>query len=139
MPWIRSAACPNSKSARCASRPTRATPMTKPRLVVVGNGMAGARLLEDLVNRGARDRFDLVVFGDEACGNYNRILLSSVLSRSHKSEDIFLNPRSWYAAHGVTFHAGQRVDRIDLDHKAVSAGDVREQYDTLVIATGSSP
>ena len=81
--------------------------MAKERLVVIGNGMAGARLVEDLIKRGGRDRFDVTVFGDEPCGNYNRILLSSVLSGSHKPDDIFLNPISWYAANGVTLHAGQ--------------------------------
>jgi NAD(P)H-nitrite reductase large subunit len=60
------------------------------RLVVVGNGMAGARLLEDLVKRGGRDLFDMTVFGEESCGNYNRILLSGVLSRSHQPDAIFL-------------------------------------------------
>ena len=110
------------------------------RLVVIGNGMAGARLLEDVIARGGRDRFDMVVFGDEPCGNYNRILLSSVLSRSHKADDIFINPTSWYAANGITLHAGRPVERIDLPRRTVhAADDIEEPYDTLVIATGSSP
>jgi NAD(P)H-nitrite reductase large subunit len=110
------------------------------RLVVIGNGMAGARLLEDLVKRGGRDRFEMTVFGDEPCGNYNRILLSSVLSRSHQPDDIFINPISWYAANGITLHAGRAVETIDLQHKVVrAAGGISETYDTLVIATGSSP
>ena len=113
--------------------------MAKQRLIVIGNGMAGARLVEDLVKRGGRDRFDVTVFGDEPCGNYNRILLSSVLSGSHQPEDIFLNPISWYAANGVTLHAGQRVDRIDLARKRVDASDVSAPFDALVIATGSNP
>src|SRR5712691_11551004 len=93
-----SAECRSSKCAPSASKPAERSVMTaRERLVVIGNGMAGARLIEDLINRGARDRFDITVFGDEACGNYNRILLSSVLSRSHKPEDIFINPASWYA------------------------------------------
>ena len=75
--------------------------MKRQRLVVIGNGMAGARLLEDIIARGGREQFDLTVFGDEPCGNYNRILLSSVLSRSHKPEDIFINPLSWYADNDV--------------------------------------
>jgi NAD(P)H-dependent nitrite reductase large subunit len=113
--------------------------MADERLVVIGNGMAGARLVEDLVKRGGGDRFGVTVFGDEPCGNYNRILLSSVLSGSHKPEDIFLNPISWYAANGVTLHAGERVERIDLERKRVVTSEVSEPYDTLVIATGSSP
>src|SRR6187549_3534063 len=110
------------------------------RLIVIGNGMAGARLVEDLIQRGGRERFEMIVFGDEPCGNYNRILLSSVLSGSHKPDDIFINPTSWYAASGVTLHAGKLVERIDLGERLVhAAGGVSEQYDTLVIATGSSP
>ena len=114
--------------------------MAKERLVVIGNGMAGARLVEDLIKRGGGNRFDVTVFGDEPCGNYNRILLSSVLSGSHRPDDIFLNPISWYAANGVTLHAGRRVERIDVRSRHVHAADgVSEPYDRLVIATGSSP
>ncbi len=114
--------------------------MSKERLVVIGNGMAGARFVDDLFGRGGGDRFEVVMFGDEPCGNYNRILLSSVLSRSHKPDDIFINPMSWYAARHITLHAGRRVERIDVRAKQVVAGDgLAEQYDKLVIATGSSP
>ena len=113
--------------------------MSKERLVIIGNGMAGARLVADVLSRGGGTRFDIAVFGDEACGNYNRILLSSVLSRSHKPEDIFINPLSWYAANNITLHAGTRVEHIDLRAKrVVGARNVSEAYDTLVIATGSS-
>ncbi len=112
----------------------------KQRLVIVGNGMAGARLAEDVITRGGGDQFDLVVFGDEPHGNYNRILLSSVLSRSHKADDIFLNPLSWYAANGVTLHAGVAVEAIDLARRQIlGSRGVSERYDKLVIATGSSP
>ena len=63
-----------------------------------------------------------------------------MLSRSHKPEDIFINPLSWYAAKGITLHAGTRVEQIDLRAKrVVAAGGASERYDTLVIATGSSP
>ena len=114
--------------------------MSKERLVVIGNGMAGARFVDDLFVRGGRGRFDVVMFGDEPCGNYNRILLSSVLSRSHKPDDIFINPMSWYAARNITLHAGKRVERIDVRAKRVVAVDaLAEHYDKLIIATGSSP
>ena len=114
--------------------------MSKERLVVIGNGMAGARLVDDLFSRGGGNRFDVVMFGDEPYGNYNRILLSSVLSRSHKPDDIFINPISWYASKGITLHAGKRIDRINLPEKQVIAADgFVERYDKLVIATGSSP
>ena len=109
----------------------------KRRLVVVGNGMAGARLAEDVRARGG-DQFEIAVFGDEPHGNYNRILLSSVLAGSHAPKDIFINPLSWYAENGVTLHAGVRVDAIDVTAKrALGAGGIVEPYDTLVLATGS--
>ncbi len=102
--------------------------------------MAGARFVDDLLVRGGGDRFDVVMFGDEPCGNYNRILLSSVLSRSHKPDDIFINPMSWYTAKGITLHAGKRVEQIDLARKhVIAAGGLSERYDKLIVATGSSP
>jgi NAD(P)H-dependent nitrite reductase large subunit len=113
---------------------------TKQHLVVVGNGMAGARLVEDVLARGGGDRFRISVFGDEPCGNYNRILLSGVLAGSHRSDDIFLNPLSWYEANAVTLHAGVRVDSIDVPARQVhGANGLTEAYDALVIATGSRP
>ena len=62
------------------------------RLVVIGNGMAGARFVEELLARGGGDRFEIAMFGDEPYGNYNRILLSGVLAGTHEPEDIFINP-----------------------------------------------
>jgi len=113
---------------------------SKRRLVVVGNGMAGARLVEDVLARDGGSRYHMTVYGDERCGNYNRILLSSVLARSHDSKSIFINPLSWYADNGVVLHAGVRVEAIDLRAKrVVGAGGTGEPYDTLVIATGSKP
>ncbi|MBI3493930.1 MAG: FAD-dependent oxidoreductase [Acidobacteria bacterium] len=113
---------------------------SRERLVVIGNGMAGARLVEETLAGGGRDRFEVTVFGEEPCGNYNRILLSSVLAGSHNPDDTFINPLSWYAANGVTLHAGVRVDAIDVSAKQViGTTGIVEPYDTLVIATGSSP
>ncbi len=112
----------------------------KRRLVVVGNGMAGARLVEDVLARGGGDQFRIAVFGDEPCGNYNRILLSGVLAGTHRPDDIFLNPLSWYEANAVTLHAGVRVDSIDVPSRQVrGANGLVEPYDALVIATGSRP
>jgi nitrite reductase (NADH) large subunit len=109
------------------------------RLVVIGNGMAGARLVEDVL---AADpgRFTVTMFGDEPYGNYNRILLSNVLNGAQDAKEIFLNPLAWYEENNVTLHAGRRVTRIDREAKVVYAGDdVAEPYDHLVIATGSKP
>ena len=112
----------------------------KQRLVVIGNGMAGARLVEEVVARGGSDLFEIVVFGDEPYGNYNRILLSSVLAGTHDPKDIFINPLAWYEEKGVTLHAGKRVSTIDRSAKVVRTADgLVEPYDRLVIAIGSSP
>ncbi|HZA49982.1 MAG TPA: nitrite reductase large subunit NirB, partial [Myxococcaceae bacterium] len=110
------------------------------RLIVIGNGMAGARFVEELLARGGGERFQIAIFGDEPYGNYNRILLSGVLARSHPPEEIFINPLSWYQEHGVQLHAGTRAARIDFDAKVVHGTDgVVERYDKLVIATGARP
>ena len=87
-------------------------PAARPRLVVVGNGMAGMRALEELVAL-APDLYDVTVFGAEPHPNYNRILLSPVLAGEQAFDDIVLNPLAWYREHGVTLHAGKRVAAID--------------------------
>jgi nitrite reductase (NADH) large subunit len=110
----------------------------QPRLVVIGNGMAGARLVEDVLAQD-RHRFQVTMFGDEPYGNYNRILLSNVLNGSQDAKEIFLNPLGWYARNNVTLHAGQRVTRIDRAEQVVHAGDLAVPYDRLVLATGSRP
>lgn len=114
--------------------------MSRPRLVVVGNGMAGGRLLEELVARGGAERYEITVFGDEPGGCYNRILLSDVLNGSRDAGDIWLNPADWYARSGITLHAGERVVAVDRHARTVrsSAGRVAG-YDHLVFATGSRP
>jgi nitrite reductase (NADH) large subunit len=111
------------------------------RLVVIGNGMGGARFVEELIARRGRARFDIVMFGDEPYGNYNRILLSNVLAGSHEPKDIFLNTLQWYEQNGITLHAGVRVESIDRSAKTVHAvtGALREPYDRLVFATGAKP
>ena len=115
----------------------------KRKLVIIGNGMAGARLAEDVLARGGREMFDIVIFGDEPYGNYNRILLSGVLSGSHDPKDIFINPLAWYETNGVKLRAGVRVTAIDRASKhvvgAANHNKVTETYDYLVMATGSSP
>src|SRR5262245_43232467 len=112
----------------------------KRKLVIIGNGMAGARLAEDALARGGRDLFDIVIFGDEPYGNYNRILLSGVLGGSHDPKDIFINPLSWYETNGVKLRAGARVTAIDREAtRVIGENGATEYYDNLVIATGSSP
>ena len=107
--------------------------------MVIGNGMAGARFVEEMVSLGGQEFYDITVIGEETWGNYNRILLSGVLSGSHDPDDIFINPLSWYEENGVTLHAGTRVIGIDRKGKmAYGAGGLLLPYDKLVIATGSS-
>lgn len=88
--------------------------MTKNRtqLVVIGNGMAGMRALEELLKM-SPDEFEITVFGAEPQPNYNRILLSPVLSGEMPFEDTILNGWDWYKEHGITLHAGKTVSKID--------------------------
>jgi nitrite reductase (NADH) large subunit len=112
----------------------------KQKLVVVGNGMAGARAVEEVLERGGAGMFDIVVFGQEPYGNYNRILLSHILSGEQDSSEIFINPPEWYAENGVTLHAGEPVVAIDRAARTVTSGKgTSESYDMLLIATGSRP
>src|ERR1700731_615270 len=112
--------------------------MARLRLVVVGNGMAGARAVEEVLLRGGGNQFDIVMFGDEPYGNYNRILLSSILSGAQDPREIFINPLDWYRENNIVLHAGAPVVDINLAAKVVtSASGIREAYDKLLIATGS--
>src|SRR5437764_4248481 len=94
----------------------------KPRLVMVGNGMAGVRTLEELLKL-APDAYDVTVFGDEPHANYNRILLSPVLAGEQTLQEIMLNDRDWYAANGITLHLRKRVVAIDRAKRQVKADD----------------
>jgi nitrite reductase (NADH) large subunit len=108
------------------------------RLVVVGNGMAGARAVEEILARGGNERFAITVFGDEPYGNYNRILLSNVLAGSDDAGEIYLNPLDWYADNNIDLRAGVRVVRIDPFAHLVHADDGSTvRYDKLILATGS--
>ena len=110
------------------------------RLVVIGNGMAGARTVEEILERGGRERFTITMFGEEPYGNYNRILLSNVLSGVEDEADIFLNSLPWYVENGIDLRAGLRVERIDRYARTLRAADGSvTPYDKLVIATGSRP
>jgi nitrite reductase [NAD(P)H] large subunit len=111
--------------------------MANMKLVVVGNGMAGARAVEEVLARGG-ERFDIVMFGAEPYGNYNRILLSSLLSGAQDASEIFIHPLEWYERNAIKLHAGATVSEIDRAAKVViSANGIRESYDKLLIATGS--
>jgi nitrite reductase (NADH) large subunit len=112
--------------------------MARQKLVVIGNGMAGARAVEEVLARGGGEQFDIVMFGDEVYGNYNRILLSNLLNGSQTQDDILINPLDWYRENGIKLHSGERVEAVDRAAKVVvSNNGVREHYDKLLIATGS--
>ncbi|GGX91766.1 NAD(P)/FAD-dependent oxidoreductase [Massilia dura] len=111
----------------------------KPSLVVIGNGMAGMRTVEELLAL-APDLYDITVFGAEPHGNYNRILLSPVLAGEKSVDDIMLNTRAWYEENGITLHAGDPVVHIDRKRRLVRARSGHEvRYDRLLLATGSKP
>ncbi|KQV90744.1 hypothetical protein ASD15_01310 [Massilia sp. Root351] len=111
----------------------------KPALVVIGNGMAGMRTVEEL-HKLAPDLYDITVFGAEPYGNYNRILLSPVLAGEKTVDDIMLHTREWYESHNITLHAGDPVVHIDRRKRIVRAQSGKEvRYDRLLLATGSKP
>jgi nitrite reductase (NADH) large subunit len=109
------------------------------RLVVVGNGMAGMRTVEELLAR-APDRYEITIIGAEPQPNYNRILLSSVLAGEKTIDEIIINSREWYEEHGVTLFAGATATAIDRSAKCVTlARGESVSYDKLLLATGSKP
>lgn len=117
------------------------TPMRTPKqsLVVVGNGMAGMRTVEELLKLD-RDLYDITVFGAEPHGNYNRILLSPLLAGEKQVDDIMLHTRQWYLDNGIVLHAGDPVVKIDRRRRFVHSQSGREvPYDRLLLATGSAP
>ena len=110
-----------------------------PKLVVIGNGMAPGRMLEELFKL-APSKFDVTIFNAEPRVNYDRIMLSPVLAGERTYEDIIIHDDSWYQEHSVTLHKGLRVTEIDRSARTVTAADGSlTPYDKLVIATGSSP
>ncbi|MCB1785142.1 MAG: nitrite reductase large subunit NirB, partial [Gammaproteobacteria bacterium] len=111
----------------------------KQRLVVIGNGMAGIRAVEELLKL-EPELYEITVFGSEPHPNYNRIMLSPVLAGDKEVNDIILNPLDWYRDHGITLHSGSEVTGIDRVGQLVQTQDgVQTPYDRLLIATGSMP
>ncbi|MEN6585556.1 MAG: nitrite reductase large subunit NirB [Sulfuricella sp.] len=113
--------------------------MQKLKLVMVGNGMAGVRTLEEVLKL-APDLYDITVFGAEPYANYNRIMLSPVLAGEQTIQDIMLNDVDWYAEHGIRLHLNKKIVKIDRKARVVVAEDGTEAgYDRLILATGSTP
>ncbi|MBI3008514.1 MAG: NAD(P)/FAD-dependent oxidoreductase, partial [Candidatus Omnitrophica bacterium] len=130
----------------------------KKKLVVIGNGMAGARVVEEILRRAA-DKFEITMFGSEPYGNYNRILLSNVLNQTQRAQEILMNPLTWYQENNIKLCLGFKATHISPESKMVTARQlpkgfpgyakseyhldyapaIREPYDYLIIATGSRP
>ena len=111
----------------------------RPHLVVVGNGMAGCRAVEEILARDAH-KFRITIFGAEPRVNYNRIMLSPLLAGEKSFADIVINDEAWYADNGITLIAGDPVVSIDRTAQAVTSKSGRtEYYDRLLLATGSDP
>jgi nitrite reductase (NADH) large subunit len=109
------------------------------RLVVIGNGMAGCRAVEEVLARDP-NRYDITVFGAEPRVNYNRIMLSPVLAGEKQFEDIVINDEAWYRDHAITLHVGRAVTAVDAEAKTVTAeGGLTVPYDKLLLANGSDP
>ncbi|MFL5184916.1 MAG: nitrite reductase large subunit NirB [Microvirga sp.] len=109
------------------------------KLVVIGNGMAAGRALEELFER-APGAYEVTIFGAEPRVNYNRIMLSPVLSGEKAYEDILIHDDAWYETHGITLHRGKQVVEIDRAARRVIAADgTAADYDQLIVATGSMP
>ena len=117
--------------------------MKKSKLVMVGNGMAGVRTIEELL-KVAPDLYDITVFGAEPHPNYNRILLSPVLAGEQTLDEIVLNDWAWYTDNHITLHAGKKVVEVDRIKRVVKADDgnggfMEVEYDRLLMCTGSNP
>lgn len=112
--------------------------MDKPTLIVIGNGMAGVRLVERLCER-APERYRIVIIGEEKQPAYNRILLTPVLAGEKQFDDIVTHDAQWYKRHNVTFIAGAAATEIDRTARRVRAGGQMFDYHHLVLATGSRP
>ncbi len=113
--------------------------MKRSKLVMVGNGMAGVRTLEELLKLNT-ELYDITVFGAEPHPNYNRILLSPVLAGEQTLDEIVLNDWAWYEQNKIKLHAGKKVVSVDRTRRVVVADDgTEEEYDRLLLATGSNP
>ena len=115
------------------------TLMAKERLIVVGNGMAGCRAVQEVLKRDP-DRYEITIFGAEPRVNYDRIMLSPVLAGEKTFADIVINDEAWYRDNAITLHAGRAVQVIDREARVVRAeGGLEVGYDRLILATGSDP
>lgn len=108
------------------------------KLVMVGNGMAGVRTVEEILKI-SQDQFEITIFGQEPYPNYNRIKLSNILQGDTSFEDIIINPLDWYKENNIQLFTGEAAERIDVEGKMIFTDKGRAvEYDELIIATGSN-
>ena len=113
--------------------------MSKKRLVLVGNGMAGVKTIEEVLEI-SKDLFDITIIGEEPYPNYNRILLSKVLQGDTTVEDITLNDWSWYKDNNIQLYTNEKAVQIDIEKRVVVTNTgTLISYDKLILATGSRP
>lgn len=110
----------------------------KEKLVVIGNGMSGLRTIEDLLEI-TKDKYEITIYGEEPHVNYNRIMLSYILSAEKTFEDTIINHQSWYEQNSITLNKGDKIISIDRKNKTIESQSGKiEPYDKLLIATGST-
>lgn len=113
--------------------------MAKRKLVVIGNGMAGVRCVEEILNID-RDAFEITIFGKEPHPNYNRILLSKVLQGDTTIQDITINDWQWYEDNHIQLFTNETVTNVDIERKKILTESGKSvKYDELIFATGSLP
>ncbi|KKB25413.1 NAD(P)/FAD-dependent oxidoreductase [Staphylococcus carnosus] len=111
--------------------------MSKQRLVMIGNGMAGVRTIEEIIDRDP-DKFDITIIGKEPYPNYNRIMLSNILQKKMTVEETIMNPYSWYEENGIALITGEKATRVNREKHIVETEKGREiPYDICIFATGS--
>lgn len=110
--------------------------MQKQNLVMIGNGMAGVRTIEEILDRNP-DKYNITIIGDEPYPNYNRIMLSNILQNKMTQSEIILNDETWYAGNQITLHTNEKAVLIDRQAKIITTTKRNLSYDRLILATGS--
>lgn len=111
--------------------------MSKQKLVMIGNGMAGIRTIEEIINRDA-NRYDITVIGKEPYPNYNRIMLSNILQNKMTVEETIMNSYDWYAENRITLINDDPVVKVNREAQSVMTQSGKEvNYDICIFATGS--
>lgn len=112
--------------------------MSKQKLVMIGNGMAGVRTIEEILERNS-DKFEITIIGKEPYPNYNRIMLSNILQKKMSVDETIMNPYSWYEENNITLITGERATGVNREKQLVMTEKGKEiPYDVCIFATGSN-